>query len=147
MEVNTYENIWASMLALCKKFAADHPEYELTIFDFDENVSESEYPAGNLLGIYQLEYAEDNDLMYGRLMFPMSFDDKFMAVEAVGKFANYIRNQKSHPYIHYANSQPIGRLVALNELNVSPSIRTTNRQFRFILQGFAVDRSASFLPV
>lgn len=146
MEVNTYENIWASMLALCNRFAQEHPEYNLTVFDFDENVSESEYPTGNLLGIYQLEYAEDDTLIYGRLMFPMSFDDKFMGVEATGKFINYIRAQKVHPYIHYANSQPIGRLVALNELNASPSVRTTNRQFRFILQGFAVDRSATFQP-
>jgi hypothetical protein len=146
MEVNTYQNIWASMLAICKRFAETYPEYELTVVDFDENVSESEYPAGNLIGVYQMEYSEDDTLMYGRLMFPMSFNDTFMAVEAVGRFANFIKAQKSHPYILYSTSQQIGRLVALNELNISPTIKTTNRQFRFILQGFAVDRSASFLP-
>lgn len=146
MEVNTYQNLWASMLAICNRFAQAHPEYGLTVVDFDENVSESEYPEGNLIGIYQMEYSEDDTLMYGRLMFPMSFSDTFMAVEAVGKFANFIKSQKSHPYILYESSQQIGRLVALNELNISPTIKTTNRQFRFILQGFAVDRSASFLP-
>jgi hypothetical protein len=146
MEVNTYENVWASMLALCNKFKELHPEYNLTVVDFDENVSESEFPEGNLIGVYQLEYTEDSDLIYSRLMFPMSFNDTFMGVEAVGKFVNFIRTQKVHPYIHYSNSQPIGRMVALNELNVSPAVKTTNRQFRFILQGFAVDRSASFRP-
>lgn len=147
MEVNTYQNLWASMLAICNKFAQENPEYNLTVVDFDENVSESEYPEGNLIGVYQMEYSEDDTLIYGRLMFPMSFSDTFMGVEAVGKFANFIRAQKAHPYILYSNSQSIGRLVALNELNVSPAVRTTNRQFRFILQGFAVDRSSSFQPV
>lgn len=143
METNNYQNLWASLLNICKRFIEENPQYNLTPFDFDENVAESEFPAGNLLGVYQLDYTEDDQLMYGRLLFPMSFDDTFMATEAVGKFANYVRSQKTHPFIHYGNGQPIGRLVALNELNVSPVVKTTNRQFRFILQGFAVDRSVS----
>lgn len=143
MEVNNYQNMWASLLSICKQFAAAYPQYNLTVFDFDENVAESEYPKGNLIGVYQLDYSEDDALMYGRVMFPMSFNDAFMATEAVGNFVNFVRSQKHHPFIHYGNGQPIGRLVALNELTVSPVVKSTNRQFRFILQGFASDRSAT----
>lgn len=143
MEVNTYENSWASMLAIANRFKLENPQYNLTVFDFDENVNEQEFPAGNLVGIYQFDYEEDDSLMQSHLMFVLSINDTFTLNEATGKLVNKIRSQTRHPYIHYGNGQPIGSVVALNELRVSPVTKTTTRQFKFILQGFAFDRATS----
>lgn len=143
MEVNNYQNTWASMLAIAKAFAAANPEYGLTVFDFDENVNEQEFPAGNLVGIYQFDYDEDGDLFSSHLMFVLNINDTFKLKEATGKLVNFIRHQKRHPFFHYENGQRIGSLVALNELSVSPVNKTTNRQFTFVLQGFAIDRAVS----
>lgn len=146
MKLNNYQNAWASMMAIVKSFIQANPSYGLTPFDFDENVNESEYPKGNLAGIYQLDYAEDTSMMTVRLMFVLSIDDTFMLNEAVGKFVNHVAEQTRHALYNYGNETVIGHLVALNELAVSPATKSTNRQFKFILQGFAFDRSSS-LPM
>lgn len=144
MKLNNYQNAWASMMNIVKRFIQAHPEYELTPFDFDMNVTEKEFPTGNLIGVYQMEYTEDDTNMYARLMFPISIDDTFLLNQVVGEFVNFIAAQERHPLINYGNSQTIGQMVALNELNVSPAVKSTNKQFKFILQGFAFDRSSSF---
>lgn len=144
MRLNNYQNAWASMMHLVKRFIAQNPQYNFTPFDFDMNVTEKEFPTGNLIGVYQMEYTEDDTNMYARLMFPISMDDTFELNEAVGKFVNFIASQERHPLVNYGNSQVIGQMVALNELNVSPAVKSTNKQFKFILQGFAFDRGSSF---
>lgn len=146
MKPNNYQNAWASMMAIVKTFAQSHSEYNFTPFDFDENVNESEYPAGNLIGIYQLDYGEDSSMMTTRLMFVISISDTFQLNKAVGEFVNYVAEQTRHPLYNYGNQAVIGHLVALNELAVSPATKSTNRQFKFILQGFVFDRSTT-LPM
>lgn len=141
--MNNYQNTWASMMAVVNTFKAQHPEYNFTVFDFDENVNEQEFPAGNLIGIYQYDFSEDQELMYSRLMFVVNINDTFMLKKATGELVNAVRYQTRHPFINYGNGAVIGHMVALNELAVSPVNKTTNRQFTFILQGFAFDRSAS----
>jgi len=147
MVPNNYQNAWASALAIVKLFKAQHPEYNLTVFDFDENVNEQEFPAGNLVGIYQFDYTEDDSLMYSRLMFVLNINDTFTLNKATGELVNLVRSQTKHQFVNYGNQAVIGQMVALNELAVSPVNKTTNRQFKFILQGFAFDRgSTSLLP-
>lgn len=141
MEINTYQNAWASSLAIAKKFAFQNPEYELTVWDFDENVNEQDFPDGNLVGIYQFDYSEDDSLIQTNLMFVLSINDTFKLNEAIGKLSNMVRSQTRHPFIHFGNGQQIGLMVALNNLNVSPVSKSTNRQFKFILQSFGFDRS------
>lgn len=147
MEVNTYQNAWASSLAIAKKFAFQNPDYELTVWDFDENANEQDFPDGNLVGIYQFDYSEDDSMITTNLMFVISINDTFTQNEAVGKLVNMVRSQTRHPFIHYGNSQPMGLMVALNNLNVSPVSKSTNRQFKFILQSFGFDRTTSAQPV
>lgn len=146
MRLNNYQNAWASMLAIVKRFIQEHPEYDLKPFDFDENVNESEFPAGNLAGIYQFDYSEDDTLMFSRLLFVLNIADSFKLKQATGELANMIASQTKHPLYNYGNQAVVGHMVALNELQVSPVNKTTNRQFTFILQGFAFDRSSS-LPL
>lgn len=147
MEVNTYENAWASSLAIAKKFAFQNPEYELTPWDFDENANEQDFPDGNLIGIYQFDYSEDDTMITTNLMFVLSINNTFKQNEAVGKLVNMVRSQTRHPFIHYGNGQQMGTMVALNNLNVSPVSKSTNRQFKFILQSFGFDRTTSAQPV
>lgn len=146
MKPNNYQNAWASLMAIANLFAQQHPEYGLTPFDFDENVNENEFPAGNLIGIYQYDYSEDESLMYGRLMFVLNIDDTFKLKQATGELVNMIAYQTRHPFYNHGNQAVIGQMVALNELAVSPVNKTTNRQFTFVLQGFAFDRSTT-LPL
>lgn len=147
MEVNTYENAWASSLAIAKKFAFQNPEYGLTPWDFDENANEQDFPDGNLIGIYQFDYSEDDTMITTNLMFVLSINNTFKQNEAVGKLVNMVRSQTRHPFIHYGNGQQMGTMVALNNLNVSPVSKSTNRQFKFILQSFGFDRTTSAQPV
>jgi hypothetical protein len=148
--LNPYMNAWASVLNIVNKFVENNPQYAgMTIMDFEGNVDQDEYPEGTLGGIYQFEYLEKGSLIYIQVVFPFSVDsnsDMTKLNDLVGAFAAYIRNESKHPYFHYQSKAPIGLLVARDELEVSPLGKTTNRQFKFVAQGFIVDRTATFSP-
>lgn len=148
--MNPYMNCWASSLNIVKRFKDDNPGYNLADpMDFDANVEENEYPAGTVAGIYQMEYTEKGPLIYVQVAFPITItsdEDITTLNEIAGKFAAFVRNETKHPFYNYPNLAPIGLMVARDELAVSPLVKTTNRQFKFVAQGFIVDRTATFVP-
>lgn len=147
--MNPYLNVWSTMLNIANRFAAANPSYNLTIMDFDENVAENEYPAGNLAGIFQLEYGEDDTMIDVTCVFPISVPadtELHVLSEIVGKFVTFVRRDTKHPFFDHASGQQIGLATARNSLLVSPVVNTNNRQFKYVMQSFGFDRTSAFLP-
>lgn len=148
--MNPYMNCWASVMNIVKRFSEQNPNYALTVMDFDANVEENEYPEGNIAGVYQLEYSESGPLIYIQLAFPVSISsdsDITSLNEMTGKLAAFVRNETKHPYYIHPTNSPVGLMTGRDELAVSPLVKTVNRQFKFVAQGFVVDRTATFQPV
>lgn len=148
--MNPYLNVWATMLNLVKKFKDDYPQYELhDPMDFDANVSENEYPVGNLAGIFQLEYSEEGTLIEASCVFPLSVpaDRPLHELnELTGLMVMKLRMNVRHPFYDYKSGQQIGLMTCGDALRVSPVVTTENRQFKYVQQTFKFDRSSSFLP-
>lgn len=145
--MNPYMNCWATVMNIVKRFNEANPGYELTPMDFDNNVLEQEYPEGNLTGIYQMEYSESGSLIYVQCAFPVSVNsdtDATVLNEIAGKLGAFVRSETRHPFYDYASGAAIGLMVARDELGISPMMKTTNRQFKFVAQGFIVDRTSTF---
>ncbi len=148
--MNPYMNTWSSLMNIVKRFIEANPDFNIVEgMDFDANVEINEYPAGNLVGIYQVDYTESGPLIYVQCAFPVSItssEDVIKLNQMAGKLAAFVRNETRHPFYHYESGAPVGLMIARDELAISPISKTTNRQFKFILQGFIVDRTATFQP-
>ncbi len=147
--MNAYMNVYASLSNICKRFADENPSYQREVMDFDDNVDTSEYPKKNLIGSYQFDYEEDTTMITGTCVFPVSTTetaDTHLVSEIIGKLAMFVREQTKHPLYDYESGQIIGLMTAQNSLMISPMTKTTNRQFKYLLQSFGVDRTASFQP-
>lgn len=148
--MNPYMNCWASVMNVVKRFKDENPQFNIVeIMDFDASVDENEYPNGNVAGIYQMEYTEKGPLIYVQVAFPLSItseEDITTLNTMAGKLAAFVRNETKHPFYDHATQAAVGLMVARDELAVSPLVKTTNRQFKFVAQGFIVDRTATFRP-
>lgn len=145
--MNGYLNAWSSIMNVPTRFIAAHPEFNFgDTVDFD-NVDGENLPPGNLTGIYQFDYTVDDSLVLAQCTFPISTELDVSALtmnKAVGQFVNFVQSQSMHPFYNYDNQAIIGHMKAVNNLSVSPMIKTKSRQFKFILQSFAFDRTTSF---
>ena len=148
--MNPYMNCWATALNIAKRFSDDNPGFGIAeVMDFDANVAETEYPSGTLIGIYQMSYIEKGPLIYVQVVFPVSIDsdtDISVLNQVTGKLGAFVRTETKHPFYNYESGAPVGLMIARDELEISPLIKTTNRQFKFVAQGFIVDRTATFQP-
>lgn len=147
--MNPHMNVYASLLNICKRFKDANPGYALEVMDFDASVDVNEYPQSSLIGIYQMDYSEDDTMIMCDCVFPvstMATKDTREINEMAGALAMFIRSQTKHPFIDYASGQNVGLMVAKNGLSISPVTKTTNRQFKYVLQTFVFDRTTSFLP-
>lgn len=148
--MNPYMNCWATVLNIVKRFKEENPEFELgDVMDFDANVEETDYPQVNLAGIYQMEYNEKGSLIYVQCVFPVTItsdSDTTTLNKIAGKLAAFVRSETRHPFFNYESGAPVGLMVARDDLAISPLVKTTNRQFKFVGQGFIVDRTATFQP-
>lgn len=148
--MNAYMNVYATMLNICKRFKEEHPEHEFSeVMDFDANVAENEYPSSTILGIYQFEYNEDHTMIYAKCAFPITTvasEDTMRLNQIVGEFAQFVKAETRHPLFNMDTGVPIGLVTARDDLFVSPMVKTTNRQFKFVLQTFVFDRTSAFVP-
>lgn len=145
---NTYMNTWASMMNLVTRFRQAYPQYNFLdqTIDFD-NVDGENLPKGNLIGIYQFDFTVDDGLIYAQCTFPISTEKDTNSVElnkAVGDFVNFVSTNSMHQWYDYQTKSTTGFMKASNKLSVSPMVNTKSRQYKFIAQMFALDRTTGF---
>lgn len=144
--MNAYLNTWSSLLNIPTRFAAQNPDFNFQdTVDFDD-VDGEQLPKGNLIGVYQFDWSAP-DLIYAQCTFPISTEldvSSLVLNTAVGKFCQMVGNGSMHPLYNYENGAIIGHMKGTDKLSVSPMIKTKSRQFKFILQSFALDRTVAF---
>lgn len=146
VSTNPYLDVQKSLLAFCKQFAAENPDYDFLIEDFDAHADINEFEKENYIGIMEYEF-EDNggtievDTMIGVMML---HDDKIRNLrELIGKLAMKLCPSAPVPVVNGSTGAPLGRLT-VSAMRVLPISREAkNRPVQFIGVHFLSDLSTT----